>query len=178
MVCLRLEKLNHCVTVHCLILARVQKMAICEKKVKLSGFFGISGESLARPRAAQWALRDATRRGWTWDTIKKYTKRFFLKMSFFRWKKYFRTFSKNRKIQKVMFFEKIIKKSLFRKCSVFPEKSDFLKFSIFLMFSKIFFSSKKWKISDFFMFLFFYRISCSISASGIAQLPLCRPWAR
>ena len=27
-------------------------------------------------------------------------------------------------------------------------------------------------------FIFFYRISCITSSSGIAELPLCRPWAR
>ena len=37
---------------------------------EISIFFVFSGRRLPRPRAAQWALRDATRRGWTWDTIK------------------------------------------------------------------------------------------------------------
>ena len=32
--------------------------------------------------------------------------------------------------------------------------------------------------SDFVLLLFLYRISCITSSSGIAELPLCRPWAR
>ena len=89
-------------------------------------------------------------------------------------------FNKKWKLEKVDFFEK--KKNLtFWNSRFFPQKHRkiwFLKIFDFQNLSKKYLSSKKSKFSDFFYFLFFYRVSCIISASGIAELPLCRPWAR
>ena len=115
---------------------------------------------LPRPRAAQWVLH-TTSRDWTWDT------KIFFEILCFRWK-YVRTFLKNRKFRKsqLFVFEVIEKSWLFEN----------VRFS---MFTKKYFSSENNHFfPKFFSFVFFYHISCPASASGIAQLPRCRPWGR
>ena len=82
--------------------------------------------------------------------------------------------------EKAKIFEFFFEKVDFLKILSFStkiEKSDFLKFSIFQNRSKNIFHRKNNKFSVFFFF-FLYRSSCITSSSGIAELPLCRPWAR
>ena len=94
---------------------------------------------------------------------------------FFRWKIFSKDFEKS-KISKSHFFE------IFRKIENF-KKSTFSKKWLFKIynFSKSFEKYFHWKNKSFrkiCTFYFFYRISCITSSSGIAELPLCRPWAR
>ena len=104
-------------------------------------------------------------------------------------KNIFRTILKNRKFQKVTFSiflknSKFSKKSTFskkfrkfRKSQLFSKNVTFWNFRFFKIFRKIFFIEKIKVFGNFSLFIF-YRISCITSASGIAELPLCRPWAR
>ena len=99
---------------------------------------------------------------------------------FFDEKHFSKDFEKS-KISKSHFFRFLLKNSTFSKSQLFRGKQlffRFLKFSIFQNLSKNIFRRKNkcfWKIFTFYLF---YRISCITSSSGIAELPLCRPWAR
>ena len=57
-------------------------------------------------------------------------------------------------------------------------KCENFKIFDFSFFRKYFFHRKNEHFSKIFSFHFFNRISCPTHASGIAQLPLCRPWTR
>ena len=92
--------------------------------------------------------------------------------------KYFSNDFEKSKISKShfsIFFEKlkIFKKSTFSKTLNFPAFEIFDFSNSF----EIFFVEKN-KCFRIFYVLLFYRISCITSSSGIAELPLCRPWAR
>ena len=74
------------------------------QKHEFSRFFGISGISggrLAHPRAAQWEFHDATRWGYTWDTIKKRKTEKIRQKIFFRWKIVFERFWKFENFKKL-----------------------------------------------------------------------------
>ena len=99
--------------------------------------------------------------------LKNKKSKFFEKLYFFD-EKYFSKdfFSKKVDFLKIlMFFNKNRKKWLFE---IFGFSKSFEKYL----------SSKKYTFSDFFYILFLYRSSCITSSSGIAELPLSRPWAR
>ena len=117
----------------------------------------------------------------------------FRKLLFFFDEKHFSKDFEKSKISKSHFFDFCWKTQHFQKSQLFRkknqffrffekvnffEKSDFLKFSICQNLSKNSFRRKKINVYGFLYFLFFYRISCITSSSGIAELPLCRPWAR
>ena len=106
---------------------------------------------------------------------------------------YFSKDFENRKFQKVTFFEKVdffekVRKNVFfskiltflkmLSFSTKIEKITFWNFRFCKIFRKMFFIEKNKSFRIFFYFLFLYRISCITSSSGIAELPLCRPWAR
>ena len=90
-------------------------------------------------------------------------------------KNIFRKIFEKSKILKSHFFRKLLKK---RKNISFSKKVDFLKFSIFQNLSKNIFHRKNYRFRKIFGFIIFYRTSCITSASGIAKLPLCRPWVQ
>ena len=93
-----------------------------------------------------------------------------------KWKNMkFSLFRKITNFENVTFSKISTEKKVIEKKSTFFEIFEIFEFSSF---PKIKFSSKKLKFPKNFQFLFFYHISCPNPASGVAQLPLCRPWAR
>ena len=120
------------------------------KNHRKTRFFGFSRMRLPCPRAAQEELRDATCRVWARCMIKNKTCKISEFFHFFRWKLYFRKNWKTENFENLFFIEKFQEKNSDRKMWLF---SIFVFFRFF-NFPKIKFSSKKWKISGIFQFLF------------------------
>ena len=131
------------------------------QKHAFSGFFGFSAGRLLHPRAAQWEFRDATSWGYTSSTIKNNKTKNFPKMIIFSMKNIFQTILKNRKFQKVTFFEK---HQNFQKVNFFKNTSNFWKSQLFrnfwkkLTFWKLWCFSKKVTFWNFRFFKIFRKI--------------------
>ena len=84
--------------------------------------------------------------------------KFFWKSGFFRWQIIFRTILKNRKFQKVTFFENFEKSNILT-FSTFSKKVDFLKCSMFFEKKVTFWNFRVFKI--FWNFIFIEKITFS-----------------